>query len=68
MSGRRAVSAEFWEQVCPKESRHIISSKGAPSLDVEGDVIVDWWADKLRDVKEKCVEVESSEQVIFDRL
>lgn len=65
----RAISAEWWETVCPKAKRHIISSHDAPTgWDVEGDEIIEWWVQKLAGVKDYgCIEVDSSERIIFDR-
>lgn len=67
MSGPRAISAEFWETVCPKEKRRVVSSKDAPS-DAEGDVIMEWWVEKLKTVQDGCVEIDSSQRIMFDRL
>jgi hypothetical protein len=63
----RAISAEWWETVCPKWKRRVVSSKDAPN-DVEGDVLIDWWVRTLGEVSDGCVEVDSSSQVVFDRL
>jgi hypothetical protein len=63
--GPRAVSAEFWESVCPKESRHVISSKDEPTLE-EGAVIIDWWLNKLKNVQDTCVEIDSTSVKLFD--
>ncbi|RDB27167.1 hypothetical protein Hypma_004583 [Hypsizygus marmoreus] len=62
----RAVSAEFWETVCPPESRHIISSADQPS-DADGIVILDWWIERLEGIRDRCVEIDS-EKIIFDFL
>lgn len=66
MPHSQAISAEFWESVCPPEKRRVISSKDSPN-DKEGNVIIEWWVDQLKDIKDECVEVDSSEKVIFDR-
>lgn len=63
----RAISAEWWESVCPPRKRHVVSSKDAPS-DVEGDVLIDWWVRRLERVKEGCVEIDSSSRDVFDKL
>ena len=63
----RAISAEWWEAVCPKWKRTVVSSKGAPN-DEEGDVLIDWWIRTLAEVSDGCVEVDSSSQIVFDRL
>jgi len=67
MPERKAINAEFWEQVCPSEKRRVISSKDAPHVE-EGSVIIDWWVKKLEGIKDACVEVDSDPQTIFDRL
>jgi hypothetical protein len=63
----RAISAEWWETVCPPHKRHVVSSKDAPN-DAEGDVLIEWWVRTLCEVSNEYVEVDSSSQVIFDRL
>ncbi|RDB29870.1 hypothetical protein Hypma_013959 [Hypsizygus marmoreus] len=65
MDHHEAVSAEFWESACPPEKRRVVSSKDTPN-DAEGIVIVEWWVKKLKDVLDECVEIDSSEKVIFD--
>lgn len=62
----RAISAEWWEIVCPPKKRVVVSSKDAPNK-VEGNELIEWWVRKLGDVKEGCIEIDSSEQVVFDR-
>ncbi|KAG6841097.1 hypothetical protein C0991_001904 [Blastosporella zonata] len=59
-----AVNAEFWDIVCA-DSR-TISSKDSPST-AEGKDIVDWWVDRLKGVQDECVQIDSTENVIFDR-
>lgn len=61
----QAVSAEFWETACPPERRRAISSRDSPST-AEGNVLMDWWVEKLASVEHGCVEVDSSERIIFD--
>ncbi|KAF7421334.1 hypothetical protein PC9H_011857 [Pleurotus ostreatus] len=61
-----AVSSSFFEKVCPKASRKVISSRDAPT-DAEGSMLIKWWVDKLETVPDRCVEVDSSEKVVFDR-
>ncbi|KAH8107446.1 hypothetical protein DFH11DRAFT_1189477 [Phellopilus nigrolimitatus] len=56
MSAPRAVSADYWERVCPPAKRVMISSKDAPDLG-EGDELMEWWVNKLRSIPEGCVEV-----------
>jgi hypothetical protein len=63
----RVVSAEWWETVCPRRKRHVVSSTDAPS-DVEGNVLIDWWVRRLGEAKEGCVEVDSSSRDMFDKL
>ncbi len=62
-----AVSSSFFEKVCPRASRKVISSREAPT-DAEGSMLIKWWVDKLETVPDRCVEVDSSEKVVFDRL
>ncbi|KAF7327986.1 hypothetical protein MKEN_00379100 [Mycena kentingensis (nom. inval.)] len=64
---KRAISAAFYEQVCPRSAVHTVSATGAPT-EAEGSALVDWWVKKLSDVSgARCVEVDSSEQPVFDR-
>lgn len=67
MPGPRAISAEFWETVCPKAKRRVVSSKDAPNA-AEGAALIEWWVQRLAGVDDACVEIDSSEQVVFDRL
>ncbi|KAF8223037.1 hypothetical protein L208DRAFT_1445776 [Tricholoma matsutake] len=62
----QAISAEFWETICPPERRRVISSKDGPD-NAEGQEIIEWWVDRLKNVQEECVEIDSSQKVIFDR-
>ncbi|KAJ7916021.1 hypothetical protein B0H13DRAFT_2323718 [Mycena leptocephala] len=63
---KRAVSAEFYQKACPRSAVHTVSSAGAPT-EAEGSVLMDWWVKRLSDVHgARCVEVESSEQPIFN--
>src|ERR1700730_2782067 len=39
MPAPRAISSQWWETVCPKEKRTIVSSKDAPNNE-EGDKII----------------------------
>jgi hypothetical protein len=66
MPHARAISAEFWDSICPREKRRVISSKDMPD-DAEGQAIIDWWIDRLKIVQDECVEIDSSQKVIFDR-
>ncbi|KAF8068824.1 hypothetical protein FPV67DRAFT_1489847 [Lyophyllum atratum] len=60
-----SVSAEFWESVCPPDRRRIISSKDTPDS-VPGNVILDWWVSRLKNVLDECVEIDSADKAIFD--
>ncbi|KAJ7704987.1 hypothetical protein B0H17DRAFT_1166704 [Mycena rosella] len=64
--GKRAVSAAFYEQVCPRSAIHTVSSVGAPT-NAEGNALLDWWVKRLSDVRARCVEIDTSEQPAFDR-
>ncbi|KAJ7214062.1 hypothetical protein GGX14DRAFT_518965 [Mycena pura] len=64
---KRAVSAAFYERVCPRSAVHTVSSVGAPT-EVEGSALLEWWVNRLSDLQgARCVEVDSSEQLMFDR-
>ncbi|KAF8215198.1 hypothetical protein K438DRAFT_1561906 [Mycena galopus ATCC 62051] len=63
---KRAVSAAFYEKACPRSAIHLVSSVGAPT-EAEGSALVEWWVRRLSDVQgARCVEVDSSEQPVFD--
>ncbi|EGO04120.1 hypothetical protein SERLA73DRAFT_175890 [Serpula lacrymans var. lacrymans S7.3] len=65
--GPRAISAEFWEKVCPnKEKKRVISSEYAPN-DADGIVMIDWWHKELVATNDTCVEVDSTSHDVFDR-
>ena len=61
-----AISAEFWELICPPEKRRVISSNDSPDH-TEGQIIVEWWLNRLKDVEDECIEIDSSQHVVFDR-
>lgn len=64
---RLAVSAEFWETVCPIKERAVVSVGEAPSGDVDGEVLMQWWVEKLKNFEgRRCVEVDSTSGKIFD--
>ncbi|KAJ7490675.1 hypothetical protein FB451DRAFT_624133 [Mycena latifolia] len=64
---KRAVSAAFFERVCPRSAIHTVSSVGAPT-DAEGSALLEWWVKRLKDVHgARCVEIDTSEQPAFDR-
>ncbi|KAJ6585570.1 hypothetical protein B0H19DRAFT_926051 [Mycena capillaripes] len=64
---KRAVSAAFYEQMCPRSAVHVVSSVGAPT-EAEGSALLEWWVKRLTDVHgARCVEIDSSEQPVFDR-
>lgn len=66
MYSPRSVGAEYWETACPKQNRRIISSKDSPSS-AEGSELIEWWVKKLKEAEgDACVEVDSSERVVFD--
>ncbi|KAG6817112.1 hypothetical protein H0H87_012633 [Tephrocybe sp. NHM501043] len=59
-----AASAAFWDLVCAGRQR-IISSKDSPST-ASGKEIVNWWVERLKTVQDECVEIDSTDKVIFD--
>ncbi|KAJ7643537.1 hypothetical protein FB45DRAFT_277586 [Roridomyces roridus] len=64
---KRSVNAAFFEKACPRSAIHTVSSVGAPT-EAEGSELLDWWVDRLTGVRGlRCVEVDSSEQPVFDR-
>ncbi|KAG2352335.1 hypothetical protein BDR07DRAFT_1615071 [Suillus spraguei] len=64
----RAVSAEFYAQVCggPESQKYVISSLNAPN-DADGIVMINWWVNQLASVQEPCIEIDSSAHDVFDR-
>ncbi|KAA1467001.1 hypothetical protein DENSPDRAFT_831947 [Dentipellis sp. KUC8613] len=79
MPAPRAVSAKFWEEVCGKKARRraggagnatqvvTLTTEGVPE-DAEGDVLMQWWADKLKSVgNSTCVQVVQGDQPAFDQ-
>nr|GAT53637.1 predicted protein [Mycena chlorophos] len=65
---QRAVSAAFYQSVCPRSVVRTISAEGAPS-EAEGSALVEWWVKKIGEMDGvRCVEVESDEtNPVFDR-
>lgn len=64
---KRAVNAAFYQKVCPRSAIHTVSSVGAPT-EAEGSALLEWWVERLSSVQgARCVEVDSSEQPVFDR-
>ncbi|KAJ7274049.1 hypothetical protein C8J57DRAFT_1434770 [Mycena rebaudengoi] len=63
---KRAASAAFYEQVCPRSAVHTVSAFGAPT-NVDGLVLLEWWTARLKDIHARCVEVDSSKQIVFHR-
>ncbi|KAJ7028433.1 hypothetical protein C8F04DRAFT_1398948 [Mycena alexandri] len=64
---KRAVSAAFYEKVCPRAAIHSVSSVGAPT-EAEGSALIEWWVKRLSEVQGvRCVEIDTSEQPAFDR-
>ena len=61
-----AVSAKFWQSICPPEKQRIISSKDTPGTNATGVEILNYWQDKLKNVKDPCVSIDSSQVRIFD--
>jgi hypothetical protein len=64
----RAVSAEFYAQVCGgrESQKYVITSLNAPN-DADGVVMIDWWVNQLASVQEPCIEIDSSAHDVFDR-
>ncbi|KAJ8087494.1 hypothetical protein PM082_006325 [Marasmius tenuissimus] len=63
LNSQRSVSLEFFDAVCPPESRVILSAADAPSeaAAVSGVEIVDWWLRRLRDAEnEQCVVIRAT--------
>ncbi|KAJ7044221.1 hypothetical protein C8F04DRAFT_1250167 [Mycena alexandri] len=47
---KRAVSAAFYEKVCPRAAIHSVSSVGAPT-EAEGSALIEWWVKRLSEVQ-----------------
>jgi hypothetical protein len=62
----RAVSFDFWKTVCPPSDRHIINSVDSP-LDLHGPDLIQWWKEKIESYDHiTCLEVDTSQNEIFD--
>lgn len=64
--GPRSVTAEFWEEVCPREARVSLSAFDAPLETSDGETLIKWWVDRLKDIETPCVEVDTTEKQVFD--
>lgn len=62
----RAISSEYWEIACPASKRVMVNSRDAPSQ-LEGDELLSWWVDTLKNIPARCVEVDNDPPV-FDWL
>jgi len=70
----RAVSVEFWDQVCPPAHRRVLVPDEVNTLigvnfsDTPGDVFMDKWAQYLLDLPDNCIELKDSTHQLFDIL
>ncbi|KDQ16769.1 hypothetical protein BOTBODRAFT_30673 [Botryobasidium botryosum FD-172 SS1] len=67
----RAISAEWWETVCPYEKRLVLNStleNASMGLapDVDGDILIAHWAEKLRNLDHECVALDGWAPSIVD--
>ncbi|KDQ50805.1 hypothetical protein JAAARDRAFT_41747 [Jaapia argillacea MUCL 33604] len=70
LESHRAVSVEHWDAVCPRSKRRIISIADAPtSATADGKAVMEWWVNRLSEVKEACVEIDqdSLHRPMFDK-
>ncbi|KAF8995707.1 hypothetical protein BDQ17DRAFT_1365342 [Cyathus striatus] len=61
----RAVTEEFWNEVCPPERVTVFNSKDVPT-DGEGSDIVKWWRESLANIEDECVEISPEKDVFND--
>lgn len=62
----RAVSAEFWQVICPPERRRVITSKDSPK-GLSGLSLVTWWKDMIEKHEDAiCLEIDTNQRAIFD--
>jgi len=61
-----AVSAQFWQSVCPPEKQRIVSSTDTPGNHASVIQILTYWEDKLKNVQDPCLSIDSSQTRIFD--
>ncbi|TFK34536.1 hypothetical protein BDQ12DRAFT_700367 [Crucibulum laeve] len=62
----RAISSEFWNEVCPPEKRRIIHARDSP-YEADGPVLVEWWKDHLAGLEDECIEVDEKERRVVDK-
>ncbi|KAF8750767.1 GDP-fucose protein O-fucosyltransferase [Rhizoctonia solani] len=61
----RAVSEEWYDTICPKGDRVVLDTEKVAGHLKESDAqtLIDFWAQKLKDMDDKCVEIDGREQV-----
>lgn len=61
----RAVSDEWYNKVCPEKGRVILNTGivGVHLKDSDAKTLIDFWSKQLRDMKERCVEIDGREQI-----
>jgi len=67
----RAIRRDIWKKHCPDGKRKFLDVKTVNKQlgideETEGIVILEKWAEMLRDMKEECVEVNSDSAQLFD--
>lgn len=70
-TGRRAISVDKWDEVCPPGSETWYSSTWVKehlgvSDHSEGDIFMERWATWLRELDEPCVEIRRGTPLVFD--
>ncbi|KAF8590672.1 hypothetical protein K439DRAFT_1329053 [Ramaria rubella] len=70
-SSPRAISVDYWRQICPKERRNVLEvdaiNKELDSLgQVDGALLLERWAEKLRAIPDTCVEISYMSEHIID--
>ncbi|KAG8757680.1 hypothetical protein FRC11_004345 [Ceratobasidium sp. 423] len=61
----RAVSEAWYDTICPPDARVVLDTEKVAGHIKEEDAktLIDFWAQKLRDMDDKCIEIDGREQV-----
>lgn len=64
-SAPRAVSEEWYDTICPTKDRVTLDTETVAGhlKDSDAQTLIDFWSKKLRDMEDRCVEIDGREQV-----
>lgn len=64
-SAPRAVHSKFWDKICPREKRHVISSTDVPA-NVWGLRRIEWWRNEIAKFEDlDCLQIDTHQEPMF---